>query len=282
MATPDTSPAPDLWRLLPFAHAPADWQLAGGTAMLAGLEQQPQPALRWYTMHAPALVLGTGQPLDQVDQAALHAAGARLYRRKSGGTAVHTHDLLLMQDIVLPTRHPLATADVTVSYRWLGAVWVAALARLGVAARLIEVDEARSDRRGLDTLTRRSCYGGRSPYEVLADERKLVGLAQVRRRAGALLQAGIYIMWQSDELVRLLALAPAERTTLRRTLDQRVVGLAELLPAADPPALLPAVQAAFATALHEHHGARLQPADWNAAEVEHRAAAVAGYALPLQ
>ncbi len=278
---------PTQWRQLPTTDAPAAWQLAGGTAMLTGLEPDgaapPRAALRWYTMHAPAVIMGTGQPLSHFDLDALHWHGVRLYRRSSGGTAVHTDPQLLMLDVALPPSDPRYLFDVTASYQWFGATWVAALATLGIAARLVTIEEARRDTRALDPHTRMACYGGRSPYEVLADERKLVGLAQVRRKAGALLQAGVYLDWRAADLTRLFALSAAEQAQLTAHLHTRVVGLAELAPPATRATLLSRVQVAFADALHHLYGVTLVADGWTAAE--HAALAHAAHtryaALPL-
>jgi lipoate-protein ligase A len=44
----------------------------------------------------------------------------------------------------------------------------------------------------LDTL-KWACFGGLSPWEVVVGQRKIVGLAQVRRRTGVLLASGTLI-----------------------------------------------------------------------------------------
>lgn len=262
--------SPTQWRQLPTTDESAAWQLAGGTAMLTGLEPdgatEPRTGLRWYTMHAPAVIIGTGQPLSHFDADALHQHGVQLYRRSSGGTAVHTDPQLLMLDVALPPNDPRYLHDVTASYQWFGAVWVAALAALDIPARLATIAEARSDTRALDAHTRMACYGGRSPYEVLADERKLVGLAQVRRKAGALLQAGVYVDWRAADLTRLFALSPAEQAQLAARLHTRVVGLAELVSPETRATLIERVQVAFADALHHLHGVSLVADTWTAAE----------------
>ena len=86
------------------------------------------------------------------------------------------------------------------AYAWLGEGLTRALGRLGWAARAIAPDEARRDNAALRaderpgaTALRRTCFGGRSPYEVLVAGRKVVGLCQVRRRAGTLYQVGILL-----------------------------------------------------------------------------------------
>jgi lipoate-protein ligase A len=202
------------------------------------------------------------------------AAGATLHKRGSGGTAVLFAPGFLMQDIALPAAHPLRRDDVSESYRWLGELWAEALGALGVATELIAIPTARADSAAADPLVRRACFGGRSPYELLAGGRKLVGFSQIRRRQGALFQVGLYARWPGPELARLLRLSGDEREALAAALAARVVGLDELLPAPPEPA---ALQAAFARALRRRHGVALEPAGWRDDELAAAAAALPRY-----
>jgi lipoate-protein ligase A len=255
------------WRLLPLSVEPTALQLATGDALLAGLEETRQPALRWHVTHAPALVLGVGQKLHEVNLAACRVAGVPIHRRASGGTAVLLGPEALMLTVALPKAHRLSHSDVTESYRWSGEVWVAALHALGLNSRLIPIQQARDDLRALDPLTRRVCFGGYSPYEVLAGSRKLVGLAQVRRRSGALIEAAIYRQWQPERLVPLLALAPEERAALQIRLLERATGLAS---ERHPPPTFEEITTAFAVALRETQQVELIPSEWRAVEQETR------------
>jgi len=214
-------------RVLPASAVPAAEQLAGSLALLAGLEHTGVPAMRWYQFHPPALLLGSAQRLHEVDLAACTAAGVPVHRRRSGGGVVLSDSLLLL-DLALPPEDPLYTSDVTESYRWLGAVWAAALGALGSAARVVDIATARADAQLLDPLLRRVCFGGLSPYEVVVEQRKIVGLAQVRRRTGALIQVGVYLQWVPERTAALVAATPAERARLTAQLGTRVVGLHDL------------------------------------------------------
>lgn len=292
----------EYWRCLPWSGADAALELASGSALLTGLTPladgpPPSPALRWYSVAAPALVLGAGQPLHQVDTAACQAAGVTLHRRSSGGTSVLLEPSMLMQDIALPRSHRLARSDVTESYRWLGEVWAAVLHHVGTTPHVVAVDEARSDTQALDSLTRLSCYGGRSPYEVLVGGQKVVGFAQVRRRHGILLQVGIYTHWSPAALAGLLALSPAERSSLVERLSARVAGLSrdahghwttvhQAHPPAAPPtdvhtSLFTPLIETFAETLKVMHATVLQPAEWSTDELSARDQAYPRYA-PLK
>jgi lipoate---protein ligase len=268
------SATPELWRLLPFSADDAAAELAAGEALLGGLAHEAAPALRWYGARTPALVLGSGQRPSEVDGAALAAAGIALHKRASGGTAVLFVPGFLMQDVALPAGHPLRLDDVSESYRWLGGVWQEALAALGVATELISIPAARADSAAADPLLRLACFGGRSPYELLADGRKLVGFSQIRRRQGSLLQVGVYRSWPGRALAALLRLPAAGRDAFAAALAARVVGLDELLPDPDEEALI----AAFDRALERRHAVRLLPAPWRPDEAALRAAALARFA----
>ena len=259
-------------RRLPWSAGPADAELAGGPALLAGVEQTGAPALRWYSMDPPALIVGSSQRLDEIDQAACAAAGLRIHRRRSGGGAVFSADMLML-DLVLPRDHPLYLEDVTESYRWIGEVWAAALRELGIDVHPIPIGAARADAQALDGLLRRVCFGGLSPYEVVVGRCKLVGLAQVRRRAGALYQIGIYQRWAPRRTAALMAAPPGERAELERQLATRVAGLEQL-----GVTTATTVIAAFEAALARLVGLALADDNWTDGEVATRAVEAGRYA----
>ena len=271
---PDT-PTPRPIRLLPYSAAPAAEQLAASVALLAGLEHTHVPAARWYQFEPPALLLGSSQRAAEVDLAACTHAGVPVHRRRSGGGAVLGEALLLL-DVALPPDDPLFSPDVTQSYRWFGEVWAAALARLGITARVLDIAGARADTQALDPLLRRVCFGGLSPFEVMAGDRKVVGLAQVRRRAGALIQAGVYLRWAPERTAVLIAATAEERAALTGQLSARVAGLAELAGTAPP--TVNDVMHAVAWALEATAGLTPAASGWDDRELHALEAALPEYA----
>jgi lipoate-protein ligase A len=144
---------------------------------------------------------------------------------------------LLSLDVILPPGHPLAGRDIVEAYRWFGELWAETLQALGLAARTIPPAEARAPRTRevlgqagrLEHLLRQSCYGAVSPYEVVVNERKVLGLDQVRRRVGFLFQGGLLLRWDAERVASLLAAEPGERAALAAGLAERAAGLDELL-----------------------------------------------------
>ena len=155
----------------------------------------------------PALVLGSSQPLESVDQAACAAAGVEVVRRRSGGGAVLVvpGDLLWL-DVLLPAGDPLWSTDVGRAFVWLGEAWVGALGDLGV--------EAQVNDGGMCTTrwSRLVCFAGLGTGEVATPSGvKLVGLSQRRTRLGARFQCAALGTWDPEAVVRLLALPPGEQ-----------------------------------------------------------------------
>lgn len=232
-------------RRLPAYHGPATGALAAAEAMLQGVAVSGRPVMRWYSVAPPALFLGASQAPAALDLAACRTAGMTVIKRAAGGTVVLADDGLLGLDVALPLGHPLLLGDLTQSYRWLGEVWSEALRLAGVATEVVSVEAARASARDPGQaagLARLACFGALSPYEVTWRGRKLVGLAQVRRRYGALFQMAILLRWRPQRLAALLRVEPAERPLLAAALAERAVGLNDAGATVAAPALIAAVE----------------------------------------
>ena len=178
-------------------------------------------------------MLGYSQKHAILNPAALAAQPIPVYHRRAGGTAVLVGPQLLSLDVVLPANHPFILSDVVESYCWFGEAWVETLLLLGVQARTESPQEAHEQRvllkqaetRAREAILHRACYGSLSSYEVVVDQRKVVGFDMIRRRVGSLLQAGVLLHWQTETLAQLLGHTPEEQVLLREGLYQRAVGL---------------------------------------------------------
>jgi lipoate-protein ligase A len=225
----------ETWMRLPLLRAPQSYHLALADVLLQSAAERP-PLLYWQVAEPPAVVIGISQKLSDLDTAACQRAGLAIYRRAAGGTAVLVGPDLLSLDVILPPGHPLAGRDIVEAYRWFGELWAETLQGFGLAARTIPPAEAHAPRTRrmlaqagwLEPLLRQSCYGAVSPYEVSVNGRKIVGLDQVRRRAGFLFQGGLLLRWDAERIASLLAAEPDERPALAAGLRARAAGLEEL------------------------------------------------------
>ncbi len=255
---------PESWRLLPYDVGSSRRHVALGDALVRLLRR---PTIWWHTTDQPTLVLGAGQSLRDVDLPACEEAGVLVVKRQAGGTSVYAASGVLGLDVALPAGHPPITSDVLEAYRWVGHVWADALRQLGVPCRVVEIAEARAAPRWPAAVQRSvqiACFGSLSPYEVVAGSRKLVGLAQVRRRAGTLVQCGIYAHFDADRLSSLLAVP--DRPAVVAALQEAAVGLDQVAP---PGVTLEEVRNAWEASLSRLHGVRLQPGDWSDEELAH-------------
>jgi lipoate-protein ligase A len=221
------------WRVLPLTIAPQQYHIDLSEQLLeAALPGEPV-TLYWSQAESTGLVLGFSQKVSVLNQAALIAQPIPLYHRRAGGTAVLVGPNLLSLDVILPAGNPFILPDIVESYRWFGTVWVHALGSLGVVAHLVLPEEAHAQRALLkqeatqnrEAILNRACFGSLSSYEVIAAERKVVGLDMIRRRAGSLLQAGLLLHWDIEPLVELLGHTPEEQVILREGLTERAIGL---------------------------------------------------------
>ena len=168
------------------AQEEQDWNMA----QLASPVQQAQWRLWHY--REPEVVLGCAQH-GMLHQQSCSARNMVL--RKAGGGAVLVGQWMLSASVVLPHSHPLVTSSPVSSYRWLGQCFADVLRLNGVAAHAITPEETRTFRQANDLGKELAwaCYGDLSPWEVVVGQRKLVGLAQVRRSTGTLLVAGLLL-----------------------------------------------------------------------------------------
>lgn len=182
----------------------------------------PDPAERAVWVAAPsepALVLGSAQPPSDV------RAGAPIdvVRRRSGGGAVLVvPEDVLWVDLIVPAGDARWDDDVGRAAHWLGAVWVAALAELGVTADVHTGPLVRT------RWSAQVCFAGLGPGEVTIDGRKVVGISQRRTRRAARFQCAALGRWDPAALLDLLDIA-ATATDLEAAAAGTGVPLDDLL-----------------------------------------------------
>jgi lipoate-protein ligase A len=134
------------------------------------------PTLRIYGGHAPGLTIGRLQRPG--------ALPAPAVRRWTGGRAVfHQHEVTL--SLALPAGHPLIAPSVPATYRNVTAPILAALAALGLPAR---VPGPRPQTRAPERF---ACFSGPTAAEPEIGGRKVAAVAQRIGPGGLLVQASI-------------------------------------------------------------------------------------------
>lgn len=228
-----------VWRRLPPRTGPARELLEEGVALLDGQADHPEPILRWYRCTDVALVLGRGQSAAMFAGTPLPVVG-----RFSGGGAVLMDDGLLSLDVIVPTGHALLEGSLSAPFERVGDAWAQALRGLGVPDLAVHrgpstTPRKRSER---DRLLAAICYATLGRGEITTGGRKVLGLAQRRRRHGALIQCGLLRRWQPAPLLQALGADADDLEILTAA-----AGLDEVLSA--PPGdseIIAAVEAALA------------------------------------
>jgi len=192
---------------------------------LAMLADGDGPALVVHRISAAAVACGRAQ-MKTVDMAAIARSDLELVARPSGGGPVLWDDDLIAIDVILPDGDPRLPTDIVAAYRWVGEAVASALTALGITgARAVPPDEARAWTTGAASDL---CFGGLSPWEVVVGTRKVLGLSQVRKRAGAIIQVGVPMRLDTKRLAQAVG-APAGAGA---DLAGRTAGVDELMPGA--------------------------------------------------
>lgn len=211
---------PDGWRLITPAPQPVADALAVSQQLLADGDC---PGVVVHRVSPAAITCGRAQ-MGDVDMRAAHDEGLEVLARPSGGGPVLWDDDLIAIDVVLPSGHPLLPVDVVAAYRWVGDAVVAALREMGATgARAVPPGEARAWPAGPAAGL---CFGGLSPWEVVVDGRKVLGLSQVRRQAGAIIQVGVPMRLDAARLARAVGAGHAASADLAT----RTAGVADVAP----------------------------------------------------
>jgi lipoate-protein ligase A len=180
------------------------------------------PTLRLYGWERPCVSLGYGQHVGDVDLEQLNARGWDIVRRPTGGKAIlHTDELTY--SVALPIEHPLAQGGVVESYREISKALLAALRTLGT--------NPQADRKTEGGEISVVCFETPSHYEITVNGKKLVGSAQVRRKAGVLQHGTLPLYGDIARICDVLQYEDEDaREQARRQVRERATTLAEALP----------------------------------------------------
>ncbi len=185
----------------------SSWRLAhieGDAAAFHGEDPSPHRSATFVGVERATLVLGSTQAESTVDGDAASRRGIAVVRRRSGGGGV----LLLpgefvWLDLVIPADDPLWSPDVGVASHWVGELWRASLASLGVDGSVHRGPMITS------TWSRQVCFAGVGPGEVMAgavqEAGKLAGVSQRRTRSFARFQTMCHLRWRPEIAADLVA-----------------------------------------------------------------------------
>ncbi|ANQ53390.1 ligase [Thermosipho sp. 1063] len=169
------------------------WKLSGDLNMAVDyvLGKSNAPFFRLYTWKEPTLSLGKNQSVEDVDFDFLRENNIKCVRRPTGGRAV-LHKYELTYSIVIPNGHELYRLSIISLYKAISQLIVDVLNKLDVPVRLVS--------RGIRGNTN-VCFDAPSWYEIVLDNKKVVGSAQMRTRS-FVLQHGSIVLKTIDNVDR--------------------------------------------------------------------------------
>ncbi|WP_271273486.1 lipoate--protein ligase family protein [Aliamphritea hakodatensis] len=154
-----------------------------------------EPKLLIWRYAEPAVIMGRSQ---RPDNEMLQRAAARnipVQQRGSGGGAVLAGPWMLSVTLFLPTAHPAADLGIIDIFKWFEAAWLKILQDQGIPCQSVDepmIAESKITARAQGVEW--ACYAGLSHGELVsADGRKLLGLAQIRKRNGVALVSGLHL-----------------------------------------------------------------------------------------
>ncbi|MCW8885651.1 MAG: hypothetical protein OQK12_10430 [Motiliproteus sp.] len=154
-----------------------------------------RPQILLWQYENPAVIMGRSQRPDDSQIQRAQQEGLPIVRRGSGGGAVLAGPWMLSVTAFIPTDHPVGQLDIIKIFGWLEQIWIKALEQSGVSCKGVDknlIDRSKDIAKRHDVEW--ACYASLSHGEVVSiDGRKLVGLAQIRKRQGVALVCGLHL-----------------------------------------------------------------------------------------
>lgn len=154
-----------------------------------------RPQVLLWQYDTPAIIMGCSQRPDEAQLQSAERAGLPIMRRGSGGGAVMAGPWMLSVTLFIPEAHEIGSLNIIKIFSWLEKIWIQALNDCGVDCKGVDktlIDQSKQIAKQQEVQW--ACYGSLSHGEVVSpDGRKLVGLAQIRKRKGVALVSGLQL-----------------------------------------------------------------------------------------
>lgn len=151
-----------------------------------------EPSAAMWTYSSVALILGRSQKSSAVMLERAGEEGIDIVVRAAGGGAVIAGPWMCSHTLLVPPDHALARMSLPRSYEAVGEAWRRALGRLGIPTHV--APRTTAGIAVIDHAAHWACFAGLSCGELVGpDSRKILGLAQVRRRNGVAFCTGLLL-----------------------------------------------------------------------------------------
>jgi lipoate---protein ligase len=150
------------------------------------------PGAAMWSYSSVALILGRSQKSSVAMLERADEEGIDVVVRAAGGGAVIAGSWMCSHTVLVPPDHALVRMSLPRSYEAIGEAWRRVLSKLGIPTDITPRVSARVA--GVDHTKGWACFGSLSCGELVGPgNRKIMGLAQVRRRNGVAICAGLLL-----------------------------------------------------------------------------------------
>lgn len=192
-----------MWKTIVREKASAIKNMEMDAMLLQRLACAQEPVLHLYDWEAPSITYGYFiDPEKVLHLSGIHAAGAQLARRPTGGgVIVHTADVTF--SLLVPATHPSYTTNTLENYAWVNNSIVQLIKPLvpHSTVQLLPCNKECSQKP--------FCMAEPTVYDVMVDGKKVAGGAQRRTKHGYLHQGSISVGIPDESFLRQILKDPA-------------------------------------------------------------------------
>lgn len=142
------------------------------------------PTIRFYDWNPYCLSIGFNQTISEIEYVSCQELGIDVARRPTGGRAV-LHAKEFTYAVIIPAGNPVFRKSILGTYQIISDWLLEGLRKLGINAQQSE----KRDRDSVNPDYEKFCFALPLRYEIMVNNRKLIGSAQ-RRFPGVVLQHG--------------------------------------------------------------------------------------------
>ena len=176
----------DVWRWIDTGSADGLTQMATDLAIAEKASHHQKPTFRVYCWQPYCISLGYHQSETHIDKHKCRLEGIDIVRRPTGGRAVF-HAQEVTYSVVIPQNTSCFSDQIHTIYHLIGRGLIKSLQKLGIQPKLQKgsLDFGKHYKKNISI----GCFSATSRYEVMINNRKVIGSAQ-RHFNGAVLQHG--------------------------------------------------------------------------------------------
>ncbi len=206
------------WRLIVSSSGRGAWNMALDEAILESVGSGDSlPTLRFYGWNPACLSIGYAQSISDIDFESIQQRQWDVVRRPTGGKAICHFDEFTYS-VIAPHGEPRLAGDVLHSYRNVAQALLMGLHLLGIPAISLPEYSTGGGMRDTGPI----CFEVPSKYEITINNRKIIGSAQARKKAGILQHGSLPLNGDGLEIVHVLRFEPGKsRKDASKHLSQR-------------------------------------------------------------